>query len=303
MLKLNYIIVGDLPKQQRRYLEENLKEERKKGREISVSALGEGKEKEKAERLRHFPAEESLLISGAEKEIDAGRKLGMATLGYLPEERVGMPEETKDISQDTEETEGSCKADMYAEGFEEIGWTFLQHVYERHHHIPWTVLETERCVVKEFSMEYLEELFTLYAGEGMTDYLEPLYPYEEEKAYQEAYIEYMYGFYGYGMWLVCDKKTGKLIGRAGVEHREELGGALELGYAIGVPYQRQGYATEVCRAILGYVREELQMDAINCLIEEGNTVSEHFAKKLGFSFQNCLVLDGKNMKRYVLCYI
>ena len=49
------------------------------------------------------------------------------------------------------------------------------------------------------------------------------------------------------MWIVCDRNTGELIGRAGVEHREELGGELELGYAIGVPWQRQGYATEVCR--------------------------------------------------------
>lgn len=319
MLKLNYIIIGTLPEKQEKYLEENLKEEQAQSKGIHVIALGEGKES--AERLRLFLAKESLLISGEEKELAAAGRLGMAALGYLPEEGQKTSEETRDIAQGTgmemsksscaspgihKEAEGAAdggKADMYAEGFEEIGLTFLRHVYERHHHIPWTILETKRCVVREFSMEYLDELFALYEGEGMTDYIEPLYPYEEEKAYQEAYIEYMYGFYGYGMWLVCDKKTGKLIGRAGVEHREELGGAMELGYAIGVPYQRQGYAMEVCRAILDYARDELQMTEINCLIEEGNTVSERFAEKLGFSLRNSLVLDGKNMKRYVLCRI
>ena len=70
-------------------------------------------------------------------------------------------------------------------------------------------------------MEYLDALFELYAGKGMTDYMEPLYPYEEEREYQQAYIEQMYRFYGYGMWIVCDRNTGELIGRAGVEHREE----------------------------------------------------------------------------------
>lgn len=30
----------------------------------------------------------------------------------------------------------------------------------------------------------------------------------------------MYGYYGYGMWLVFDKASGELIGRAGLEHRE-----------------------------------------------------------------------------------
>lgn len=208
---------------------------------------------------------------------------GMAALGYL---------------QGTELAH-SAPADMYAEGFEEIGATFLLHVYERHHGIPWTILRTKRCVVKEFSMEYLDALFELYAGEGMTDYIEPLYPYEEERAYQEAYIEHMYRFYGYGMWIVCDKETGALIGRAGIEHREELGGELELGYAIGVPWQRRGYATEVCTAILDYAREELDLPSVCCLIEEGNTVSEHLAKKLGLGWRGTLTLGGKRMRKYI----
>ena len=70
-------------------------------------------------------------------------------------------------------------------------------------------------MVKEFSMDYLDALFELYEGEGMTEYIEPLYPYEQEKEYQQAYIRHMYGFYGYGMWIVCDKNPGALIGRAG----------------------------------------------------------------------------------------
>lgn len=292
MLYLNYIIIGKLPDIQRGYLLQNLTEDSTGKRRPSVRGLegacsgqtGQPEGRWDKESLCRFPAEESILISGDEGELRTAAALGMAALGFSP----------------AEETEEMGKADMYAEGFEEIGLTFLRHVYERHHHLPWTILETERCVVKEFSMEYLDDLFELYAGEGMTDFIEPLYPYEQEKEYQRAYMEHMYGFYGYGMWIVCEKETGKLIGRAGVEHREELGGELELGYAIGVPYQRQGYATEVCRAILSYVREELERKNIHCLIEEGNTVSERFAEKLGFSFCEILELDGKHMKKYVL---
>lgn len=280
MLKLNYILIGILPKQQEHYLKDNLMEDAPE-QQVHVVWLAEmpsygGGARE---QLGQFPPEESIVVSEAAEELVLAAELGMATLGYLP---------------------SGAAPDMCAEGFEEIGLAFLRHVYERHHHLPWTILETERCIVKEFSMEYLDDLFELYAGEGMTDYIEPLYPYEQEKEYQRAYIEHMYGFYGYGMWIVCEKETGKLIGRAGVEHREELGGELELGYAIGVPYQRQGYATEVCRAILSYVKEELEYTQINCLIEEGNTGSEHFAGKLGFSFQKILELGGKNMKKYVL---
>jgi RimJ/RimL family protein N-acetyltransferase len=231
-------------------------------------------------------AEDGILVSQNAKELVCAKKAGMATLGYLGEE--------------DKDAVFAAGADMYAEGMEEVDFRFLERVYLRCHKLPWTILKTKRCIIKEFSMEYLDALFELYRGEGMTDYMEPLYEYDKEREYQQAYIDNMYRFYGYGMWIVCEKKTGKLLGRAGVENREELGGELELGYAIGVPYQNQGYATEVCMAILSYINEELENPTVNCLIEEGNKVSEHLCQKLGFSFRGTIETGGKVMKRYTL---
>lgn len=302
MLKLNYIIIGKLPEEEKDVLLKNLSRGRTQRDEnggtvqnIGAEAIAETckiitpeEQGHTLRRLKELPAEESLLVSGDEAELRAAHTLGIAALGYL------APEESE-----TAASSCGAPADMYAEGFEEIGWTFLVRTYERHHRLPWTILTTERCIVREFSMEYLDELFALYAGEGMTEHIEPLYSYEEERRYQEAYIEHMYRFYGYGMWIVCDKKTGALIGRAGIEHREELGGELELGYAIGVPWQHKGYATEVCTAILAYAKEELGISSVCCLIEEGNGVSEHLAKKLGLGWRGTLTLDGKRMRKYI----
>ena len=167
-------------------------------------------------------------------------------------------------------------ADMVVEGFEEVDMTFLQRVYERHFNIPWTILETERCIVRELELS----------------------EYEEELEYQKAYIENMYRFYGYGMWLVFEKKTGTLIGRAGVEHREELSGDMELGYAIRTSFQHQGYAYEVCQAIMQYAGEELQVHLLHCLIQKENTLSEKLAIKLGFSYCGDREIDGILMSDY-----
>lgn len=82
------------------------------------------------------------------------------------------------------------------------------------------------------------------------------------------------------------------------QKREQEERRRQLGYVIGVPYQRKGYATEVCTAILAYAGEELSLPFINCLIEEGNTVSEHVAQRLGFAPAGELLLDGKRMKKY-----
>ena len=227
---LKYILIGKLPKTERDMLLENLRTERECGRNVlewdsAKKHIQEEKRVEGAlakERLAEKVfAEKAILVSGDAKELNEAQRIGMAVLCYL------MPGDGRTQRNEAAagEMEVTSPADMYAEGMEEIDGSFLQHVYERHHRIPWIILKTPRCIVKEFSMEYLDALFELYAGKGMTDYMEPLYPYEEEREYQQAYIEQMYRFYGYGMWIVCDRNTGELIGRAGVEHREELGGA------------------------------------------------------------------------------
>ena len=111
----------------------------------------------------------------------------------------------------------------------------------------------------------------------------------------------MYRYFGYGMWLVFDKVTGKLIGRAGLEHREfeeERGIELELGYLFAPEYQHKGYATEVCEQIIAYAKENTQFEELNCYINSQNIASIKLAERLGFIFLGESKEIGKQMKRY-----
>ncbi|MBQ6843555.1 MAG: GNAT family N-acetyltransferase [Agathobacter sp.] len=228
---------------------------------------------------------ESLLIAATDEMIAIGNKLGVVTIAYAKSE---FPNQTY------------RGVDMIVEGFEEVDADFLEKMYQRYHRIPWTILETERCVVRELSLGDLDALFELYADDGMDTYTEPLYPYEEEKEFQRAYVENMYRYYGYGMWLVFEKESGKLIGRAGLEHREYNDVVeLELGYLIGKKYQGKGYATEVCNAILDYAKENAGFERINTVIQDGNDVSIALSKKLGFEQKESYEMDGKIMHRFM----
>ena len=223
-----------------------------------------------------------ILISTDQKLLDFAKSKNIPTIGYQP---IGSGY--------------FLHADMIAEGFEEVDAVFFQRIYQRHYHIPWTILETKRCIVRELALSDLPELFAMYAEDGMTDYLDPLYDYKEEFEYQKAYIENMYGFYGYGMWLVFEKETGVLIGRVGIEHREETDGVLELGYAIRTGWQRQGYAFEVCQAVLSYAKEELQMEEIHCFIQKENQKSIKLAEKLGFHYEKEQICEEKSVSDFV----
>lgn len=193
-----------------------------------------------------------------------------------------------------------------------IDEALAERVYKRHTGEPWTIAETKRCIIRELTMDDIDALFELYSKPGITDFVEPLYDYDKECEYERAYIEHMYGYYEYGMWLVFSKETGELIGRAGLENRDycdeqETQGVsgtyhseMELGYIIATEYQRQGYATEVCQAILEYAWENLCPDRINCLIDEENYPSRRLVEKLGFQLIGKTDVTGESLLRYVI---
>lgn len=223
--------------------------------------------------------ESTVLLAGTIQTLALAKETKMATVGF-----------------------GSVisDADILVEGFEEVDVQFLDRIMKRAQGLPWITVVTERCYLREITLDDLDDLFELYAGPGITDYTEPLYERPQEEQYTRDYIDKMYRFYGYGMWLVCDRESGKLIGRAGFSH-QDLGDeiVLEMGYIIGVPYQRQGYATEVCEKLIAFARENLSdFGTLNCFVEPGNRASHALMKKLHFTKLGTALISGKTMLRY-----
>lgn len=162
------------------------------------------------------------------------------------------------------------------------------------------ILETSRCVVREFGAGDLDDLFRLYEPEEITRFVEPLFERQQEEIYQASYRKVIYGEHGFGMWAVCDKATGELIGRIGVEDQQGLPpDTVELGYIVAVSRQRQGIAYEVCESIIAYTLNNLGFTRIIAHIHPDNVASIALIKKLGFSPTD-EYLNGERMWEYVL---
>ncbi|SDB59758.1 GNAT family N-acetyltransferase [Butyrivibrio sp. INlla16] len=165
---------------------------------------------------------------------------------------------------------------------DEVGFDSYEKAYQRYARIPWTILETKRCIIRETTVEDVDAFYEIYANPEMTRYMEGLFKNpEDEKKYQADYIEKVYGLLGFGTWTVVRKEDGKIIGRAGFSVRNGFDD-VELGFLIGTDYQRQGYAYEVCEAILKYGREVLLFERIIAFVKAENLVSIHLCEKLGF---------------------
>ncbi len=165
-----------------------------------------------------------------------------------------------------------------------------------------TVLKTDRLTLREIRVEDVDRLYEIYAGPGITDFIEPLYEdRDEEIVYTRDYIKYQYGFYGYGLWIVVENDTGRIVGRAGLTNRAGYLEA-ELAYVIEKDRQGRGYAQEALSAAIDYARDELYLESLNCFIVPGNDISLHICKKLGFTFMEDVVIDGVMMHRYHLTF-
>lgn len=182
----------------------------------------------------------------------------------------------------------------------DLDMDYLESIYRRYQGIPWDILETGRCLVRETTVADVEEFYRIYSEPSITEFMEPLYEDpEQERAYARDYIDKVYSFYGFGIWTVLEKQDGKVIGRAGICYREGFEEP-EIGFIIAADRQGQGYATEVCRAILKYGHEELGFERILAFVQPQNAASLRVCEKLGMTSLGQAQLQGLEHK--ILCH-
>lgn len=183
---------------------------------------------------------------------------------------------------------------------EELEPEYVERVYRRLKGLPWKIAETERCLLRETTPEDVEDFYRIYSDPAVTRYMEGLYPeIEREQQYVREYIQKVYTFYGFGVWTVVEKAGGAVIGRAGVFYREGFEDP-ELGFVIGVPWQRKGYAGEVCRAVLNYAWRALDFGRVQALVEPANTPSLRLCRELGFRPDGNVTVRQKEYCRLII---
>lgn len=169
---------------------------------------------------------------------------------------------------------------------------YLERVYRRYHNLPWEILNTKRCLIRETMETDIDAFYEIYANPSITRYMDNLFPErEDERLYITNYRKNIYEFYEYGIWTVLSRETGQVIGRAGLTMREGFTEP-EIGFVIGAPWQRKGYAYEVCMAILSYGLAELGFHMVQAFTQPSNTASLGLLHKLGFQSVGFYSIDG-----------
>lgn len=144
------------------------------------------------------------------------------------------------------------------------------------------MLETQRLLIDEFTMEDAEALSTYRCKEEVA-YYQSWNHYSLVKAKKR--IEYCIknpfrGQIGNYQLAVRLKENRKLIGDYFLEVHDAS--ILTLGYTFDSEYWSHGYATESLRALLEYLKTEYQFKTVYCHVYSDNERSLRLLENNGF---------------------
>ena len=155
------------------------------------------------------------------------------------------------------------------------------------------ILETDRLFLRQMSMDDFDALYRVLAdGEIMRHY-----PYSFDAERVRAWIERNMRRYkndGFGLWAVCLKDTGEMIGDCGLTLQNINGAMLpEIGYHIRRDRQRKGYAREAAKGVRDWAFRNTGYPALYSYCKYTNEPSYRTAESIGMHF-DCEYPDEDN---------
>jgi ribosomal-protein-alanine N-acetyltransferase len=148
---------------------------------------------------------------------------------------------------------------------------------------PFPVLETERLILRNFTMGDANDVFS-YRGniDAMKHISRPVQrSLEEAQSMIQKINDNQTANEAIG-WAVTFKGSSKVIGSVSFHRIEKENYRAELGYMIHPDYWRQGIIGEAVKALLDYGFNELNFHSIEAIIDPENIASQKVLEKYNF---------------------
>ena len=147
------------------------------------------------------------------------------------------------------------------------------------------ILETERLFLRKMTMGDFDALYAVLSDPEIMQH----YPYSFDEERVRSWIERNMDRYkddGFGLWAVCLKDTGEMIGDCGLTLQNIDGQMLpEIGYHIRRDQQRKGYAKEAAMAVRDWAFGNTEYPALYSYCKYTNMGSFKTAESIGMHFE------------------
>ncbi|UNM96957.1 GNAT family N-acetyltransferase [Ignatzschineria rhizosphaerae] len=171
------------------------------------------------------------------------------------------------------------------------------------HHQTIPVLETDRLILSGHQCNDFSALADLWAKESVVQYIGGTISTERESWMRMLSYAGLWRILGFGYWAIREKESGKYIGDLGFAdfHRTidiPIKGVPEAGWVIAPEYQGKGYVTEAMQSALTWLTLQNRFEKSICFIDSDNIASLRVADKLGYLFEQKVLLNGEENLLY-----
>ena len=146
------------------------------------------------------------------------------------------------------------------------------------------VLETKRLLLQEMKPNDFDALFRVLGDPETMRHYSTAFDGQHVKDWIERNMN-RYRKDGFGLWAVCLKETGELIGDCGLTLQNIHGEILpEIGYHIRRDCQRKGYAKEAARTVRDWAFRKTDHPTLYSYCKYTNVPSMKTAESIGMQF-------------------
>ena len=143
------------------------------------------------------------------------------------------------------------------------------------------MITTKRLMLREMEEGDFEALFRVLGDEEIMCH----YPYFFDEERVRGWIrrnQERYQIFGFGLWAVCLKDTGEMIGDCGLT-MQIIDGQIkpEIGYHIHRDHQRRGYAAEAATAVRDWTFRHTPFQMVYSYMKTANEPSARTAMAYG----------------------
>ncbi|MGV3656775.1 MAG: GNAT family N-acetyltransferase [Chitinophagaceae bacterium] len=151
------------------------------------------------------------------------------------------------------------------------------------------ILESERLLLREFSLEDAPFIIELLNSPGWIKYIgeRQVKTNEQAAAYLQNGPLKSYQQNGYGFYMVQLKTDGTPVGMCGLIKRPFLPHP-DIGFAFLPAYNGKGYAYEIASATAAFAKTTLQIEQLAAIVMAENESSIRLLQKLHFQFHSTI---------------
>lgn len=143
------------------------------------------------------------------------------------------------------------------------------------------MIETKRLVLREMTERDFDALYKVLADAEIMRHYSYRFDEERIRTWITNNME-RYRIFGFGLWAVCLKETGEMIGDCGLT-MQRIHNVIrpEIGYHIRGDQQRKGYAAEAAAAVRDWTFGNTPFGVVYSYMKQANLPSVKTALSYG----------------------